>query len=67
MIFRFNNPYPVGKFEFTCTCGTWNNIFIEPSFMGQQVFPCSDEKCKVMVYVWAQTKHWHMSIAKLKC
>lgn len=64
MIFRFNNPPPIGKFQFTCfKCGKWNNVFIEPVFMGKErLFPCDGDSCNVVVKIWFQDTHWHMEL-----
>jgi len=69
MIFRINKPFPVGKFEFTCMCGTWNSWKIEQSFMHattdhQQRFECIG--CRSEVIVWEQRTHWHICIREKK-
>lgn len=63
MIFRFSTPVPNGKFEFTCTCGYWNQVFIKLDGVGyQHNFNCANEDCNVKIILWLQTTHWHMDI-----
>lgn len=66
MIFRFNNPFPNGKFEFTCVCGKWNTVLIRTCgyipTTELQTFKCRDTGCNVEVIIWEQRTHWHMEL-----
>ena len=61
MIFRFEGKAPVGKFEFTCSCGHWNQSRIDGDLREPKVIPCTN--CGSEIRVWEQKTHWHVTVS----
>lgn len=59
MIFRFQGQLEHGKIEFTCDCGTFNQVEIRESSTDKQLkFQC--RQCGNEIIVWQQRTHWHL-------
>lgn len=61
MIFRFLGKMPRGRFEYTCECGNYEITRISEDKSAAN-FDC--KKCGLLINLWEQNYHWHMSITK---
>ena len=60
MAFRFNGQLETNTMEFTCNCGTFNQVKIEKSSVDKPFkFKCRN--CEKEITIWQQRTHWHLN------